>query len=742
MALPDCAPIPGTGQIFPKDQLERAYACIPSPPRVRHPALHRPTGGPILARAPSEPKGVTIDWIATPTGTLTGTTLFASDTNYFISGAVICSGPAIIESTIFKYRTNASLTFNNTVTCKTLSQFRPAIFTAEDDETVGASCTNLAGYTGVINPNGYANPAIYMGQTSLSLTNFRFCYAQQAVLYKSASTNTAAALTLSHCQFVNCARGIELDYQSSPPPQGPALPTPATIALNVNNSLFTKVQYPIYTSISSGGNPVSATLLHCTVDQSAKLFVTSGSTTCNLNSTNSIYSNLTNSTTSVTLGGNCNGFFSDTQPFGANRFSVSSSPFQSVGAANYYLTDSSGYRNAGTTTGIPSWLQSDLQKRTTYPPVVVAAGTYNSPRTYSPQAQRDTDALDLGVHYDPIDFALGGVLVTNATVTVNPGTVLAMFGTNGGTYGLAIGQNAALQSLATATAPNWVVQYNLIQEQPITNWFRPTNGLITSEFQGLAPSQAINCRFTDWAVPSLDSPAFIAPTNTGPFSFRDCEFHGGSLTSSLPTINLTNCLLERVSTDLEPKDSATTYIRNCLVLGDTFTFAPTNSLVQDNLFDSPVINNRNGYNGGYNAYVTNLSRLQPTKATDLILSSSPSYQAGPLGPYYLLSASSFINYDTITTADQVMLYHYTVMTNLAGGLEIKETNSWVDLSYHYVATDTNGIPIDSSGRGQPDYLQDLNGDGKVESGETDWTSSSDLGLKVLITRPRNGTTIP
>jgi len=56
---------------------------------------------------------------------------------------------------------------------------------------------------------------------------------------------------------------------------------------------------------------------------------------------------------------------------------------------------------------------------------------------------------------------------------------------------------------------------------------------------------------------------------------------------------------------------------------------------------------------------------------------------------------------------------------------VKETNSIVDIGYHYVAVDTNGIPLDSNGDGIPDYLQDANGNGLVDAGETNW------GLAIL-----------
>jgi hypothetical protein len=90
-----------------------------------------------------------------------------------------------------------------------------------------------------------------------------------------------------------------------------------------------------------------------------------------------------------------------------------------------------------------------------------------------------------------------------------------------------------------------------------------------------------------------------------------------------------------------------------------------------------------------------------------------------------------------TNANLLGLYHFTTQTN-----QVKETNSVVDIGYHYVAVDANGNPIDTNSDGIPDYWEDANGNGLVDSGEIGWNIYGDLGLKVLITRPRNGTTLP
>lgn len=727
LSLPPCSPgSSGQARTKPRMDLRRALASMPSPARVRRQIARH--GQQRLARA-FKPTGVTVDYIATLGGTLGSAMVFNSSTNYFVSDAVYCNAGATIEPTIFKYKQGASIQFNSTLTCKG-SMYRPIICTAVDDDTVGDTLNGWpgSGYTGVINTNGYANPAI-SSQNTLNLSNFRFCYAQVAIANSNAFFGQV--VTVSHSQFLNCIRGISLASGSSGSGSG--------VEVTVNNVLLSNVAFPF--SFWPAANSTFS-LVNCTIDHASQ--VVNGNY-LTVTSYNSIYANVVELVD--TISGSNNGFY-NSPTFGTSQYVVYSSPFQSVGAGNYYLTDASGFRNVGTTTGVSSSLLAALQQRTTYPPLVFADLLITNNMTLSPQVQRDTDTLDLGFHPEPLDFAFGFVLVTNATVTVNPGTVIATFGTNAGTYGLAIGQNAQFQCQGLANAPNWIVQYNTVQEQPTTNWFRTSSGSLISEFEGLSPGATINCRFTDWSILSLDAPQSNAPTNRGPINFQDCQFHSGKLLSAGPTINLTNCLLEREYTLIQPTDGLTSYVQNCTVFGGSFSFAPSNSVIQANLFDSAAITNLigawgNTYSGGFNAYVTtNYGRLFPTNSRDIILSASPAYQAGPLENYYLLSTSTLINADTNTLASQVGLFHYTVMTNMTAGAEIKETNSFLDIGFHGVAVDSSGNPIDSNGDGIPDYISDANGNGLVDSGEVGWNIVGDLGLKVIITRPKNGTTLP
>jgi hypothetical protein len=163
---------------------------------------------------------------------------------------------------------------------------------------------------------------------------------------------------------------------------------------------------------------------------------------------------------------------------------------------------------------------------------------------------------------------------------------------------------------------------------------------------------------------------------------------------------------------------------------------PNPPVVKDNLFDRSTNDFEGTFTADHNAYVSNYVGIFPTNATDIMLTSPIAYQTSWLGNYYQPTNSPLIDKGS-TNANLVGLYHYTTQTN-----QTVEANSMVDIGYHYVAVDSNGKPLDTNGNGIPDYLEDANGNGLIDSGETDWQYPGDLGLKVIITEPKNNSTLP
>ena len=404
--------------------------------------------------------------------------------------------------------------------------------------------------------------------------------------------------------------------------------------------------------------------------------------------------NLTNSAnySSATFSGDHNGFYNSPE-FGTGPVTNNFYPFQSVGAGNYYLAIGCGFMNAGTTNIDPTLLASLRTKQPSRRIHPMPTKPSLPTRTFSPLAQRDTASPgpDLGYHYDPIDYAFSGVVVNNASVTVGPGTVIGAFGTNGSPYGLSIGTGAQLICEGAAYNLNRIVTYNTVQEGPDGGWQAPTLASVTDYIGGAGGM--FDFQFTDWSMFGPANASHLIIDQSNPVNMRDCQFHGGSLVTFLgPTINLTNCLFDRVDVVLNPTDGNIPVLRNNLFYGGTLDLLPfgtSQSVVQDNLFDRTTIWDHNPpctYTG-YNAYVTNCNRLQPTTTYDIILTNSPAYQTGPLGAFYQPANSPLINAGS-ESMDAAGLTGYTILTN-----QTPDTGK-VDIGYHYKITGNDSTGTD------------------------------------------------
>jgi hypothetical protein len=343
-----------------------------------------------MARArPSLTKGFVLDY-QTLNNNQTNYT-FQGDTTYYISGNVSLYGTNVFEGgAVIKYNVNKTISSSATVIFNT-GPYRPVIFTAKDDNSVGDIISGSSG-----------NPSTYYATKALSFSSI----ATQAVsgvriLYaKTGIFASYTTLLLTNAQFVDCMMGIEAK---------------GTLTNVVDNSLFANVTTNFFmpgdeaTVIQANQDTFANALALVFSWNTADTDVRTGSggrpdvTTADdfLYVTNCVLASVTN-VVGVTAAGT-NGFYL-TPEFGDSPVTNTFYPFQAVGAGNYYLTNGCAFTNAGTPYLDPALL-AVLQQKTTRPPLVYTNATIYVNTNFTPQALRDnTGPPDLGYHYDPIDY--------------------------------------------------------------------------------------------------------------------------------------------------------------------------------------------------------------------------------------------------------------------------------------------------------------------------------------------------
>jgi hypothetical protein len=286
----------------------------------------------------------------------------------------------------------------------------------------------------------------------------------------------------------------------------------------------------------------------------------------------------------------------------------------------------------------------------------------------------------------------------------------------------------------------------MVQEQSNTNWSSST---VASGVHCISTTPLVRVRFTGWSLPGGTGNHFNdASGGFNVSAFSHSRFGGGVFNIHKGSTALTNCLCERVYVSLyDGAENREWYLFNNLHYGGTLSYRALGSspvlLAYDNLFDRTTIAkgiSSLNFTHNYNGYVTNQNRLTPNGANDVILTNSPTYLTSYLGRYYYPTTDGMLSLlldAGSRSALNATLYHFTTTTD-----QTKESTSTVDIGFHHVATDEYGVPLDYDGDGVPDYWEDRNGDGDVDSGETDWQSATDLGLKVFITEPKRNSNLP
>jgi hypothetical protein len=676
-------PEPGTVSLPPRSSsaVHDIASGIPIP---RRRLFQNFNAGLKTAQSKHQPKGFAIDYDLVTSQT---NLVMQCDTTYYVSGTVSLSGTNnVVEGlTVIKFANSANATLSaSSINFKT-GLFLPAIFTGKDDDNVGET---ISGSTGNPTTNFYAGVALDLSSATNAPTvsSVRFCYLSNAL--------AGANIILQDSQIVNCNNGFGA---------GSSQPTLLNVLVYAADKLLANTSAATLTC-------ENVTAHYCTN------FVGNNSGTINL--TNCLFVCVTNWQCTTTLT-NCDAFLNSDVAV-----------FTTSGGGAHYLAASSPYRNAGTT-NISGILLAEIAKQTTYKPLVCSNTWILANATFTPVVQRDVDTPDLGYHYYPLDYLFCSVKTTNAsTITIAQGTSIGMFN-NSDCYGLDVDGASTLVCQGSPIARNWLVSFNTVQEFPLATWNDRYNHfqMVLDDRYEHSLSGALNFRFTSMSL--LAESAYLLNVSYSLLNCQDCEFHGRWPTlNAFGSVHITNCFFERAEADFGPDVNnaeppgyvCSTFCNNLFFYGYFEIYQPNYPqnvpVVRDNLFDQTYIYHGfpddRGYNGGNNAYVTNFSRLLPTASTDIVLAASLSYQTGPLGFYYEPVGSSLFNAGSIT-ADLIGLFHYSAAAN-----QIKETNSVVDIGYHYVPVDINGKLLDSDGDFIADYMEDTNGNGNGSDDPTSW----------------------
>jgi hypothetical protein len=678
----------GSGSGGGQSRLSRPHPMMAAngPPRQRSKPMNLPArklakknGATMrLAKSALVQKGLVLDYDIL-NGSLSGH-VFPSDGTTFITNVVNISGTATFErGTVVKYAANANATIIASNAVWNTSSYGSASFTGMDDDTVG---DQISGSSGNPATNYYGFIALNLEDaTSPVISNARFSFLSAAIAANNVSLRD---VQVNQCQTLMAgdSQGYDLG-----------------LFFNMYNVLACNVGDFIGWEGNDEGQTIiceNVTVHHCNnflEDPTSYLGLTNCLFVC---VTNMYISSGYNETNHCAI------------------LSSDSGIFQIGGAGAHYLVTNT-FQGLGTTNIDPALL-AELGQKTTYPPLWLT-NTITTNTVLGPRAQRENAAApDYGYAYDPIDW-VAACSVSNATLTLTNGVALAYYSNPG-----ILLQNASqLVSQGSPIQPNCLVYYTMVQEQSTNLWRGVSSSEAVQEALAISPQADVaTAPVASLDFTSMDIQAGAAQIWYGDgdwamssISLKNCEIYAGGgwwtafASPHNPAFLFQNNLFHRARFDIEGAAQISLY--NNLFFGDTnggggapyfigFISAPGTN--RNNAFDGCVVSLAST-NIGWNAYL-NGATWYTLKSNDVV--TNITWVAGPLGHYYQPTTNSPLINKGNTNADLLGLYYYTTTTN-----EVEETNSIVDISYHYVALDNTGQPNDTLWTGIPDYLADTNG---------------------------------
>ncbi len=544
-SLPECAGGVEAAKLIRRSKERDGYAFVSKPNTSKLAGVQpRRATTQIAQRADIIKSGLVVDYFI-QLGAINNSITFKSGVTYLVSGTIYCNGPVTLESAIFKYTSGATIKINSWINCRT-SSYYPAIFTCVDDDSVGELVPPELGWTGTINPAGYANPAIWSyWYLSLSLSNVRFSYAQEAIRLEGSEKSDI----ISHAQIINCVRGIVMVNITS----GSGVTPGSGFSLTMNNSLLASVQSALIRNGDYDSSPGYANFNHCTVDNAQVLATDIGNDPWLLVTfKNSVLANINSLGNAYLWDSTYNGFYSS-PVFGnaAFRWSSAESPFQTSGGGAHYLKADSVFRGKGNTAGLPAALLNALKAKSTQPPIdFPRLMEMGGELTLFPQTPRYTSGPpDLGYWYDVLDYTCAR-MVSFGNITVLPGTVVGFRNEYAPEYGIwtwwgiDLREGSTFTSHGTPFKPNVFTDVQFVQEQVTA----PCISSFLLDFWPMdetATPPTLDFRFSDfYASPEwyhfwggYDEGFFgLAPTPDSlvHWRLRDCNISGGRINLGNP----------------------------------------------------------------------------------------------------------------------------------------------------------------------------------------------------------------
>lgn len=270
-----------------------------------------------------------------------------------------------------------------------------------------------------------------------------------------------------------------------------------------------------------------------------------------------------------------------------------------------------------------------------------------------------------------------------------------------------------LESIGTPDRLNRILRANQVQENVQTR-----GGTVIGD-GNTGASKAV-LRFSDFSSLAGEDLHVFLGSNWDQLEASHNQFFNGRLYFKhyggiYQTNALTNNLLRSVHFAAEATSPAWFYSYNNTFKDGMASFTGGNPdwLIKDNVFDTVELSQDSAtITSDFNGYFGMTNRL--TADTSYVSNTVFAYTNGALGKFYHLS-THVLNQGS-RNATNAGLYHFTVKRD-----QQAETNSVVDIGFHYLSLTADDAVKDTDGDGVVDYLEDVDGTGSFGGpDQTDW----------------------